>query len=80
VKFSPLSPRGMGMREMALMASGLRSKPTWRGTRRRGWDFGGVVEAEGEADGGGGVAGWVEVLAYRIVFCELLGMRCRQRV
>ena len=32
VNCSFFSPLGMGMREMAETASGLRSRPTWRGT------------------------------------------------
>ena len=32
VKCSFFSPLGIGMREMAEMALGLRSRPTWRGT------------------------------------------------
>ena len=32
VNFSPLSPLGMGMRDIADRFSGLRSMPTWRGT------------------------------------------------
>ena len=49
VKSSPRTPRGMGMREMADMFWGLRSRPTCKGT------LAAVEEVGGEGAEGGRV-------------------------